>query len=45
MGFLIGKKAGTGHVGSLKIPSFIIVRVRKTLFLERLGRTVDGSLF
>ena len=45
MGLQIGKKAATGHFGSLKIPSFIVVRARKTLFVENMGPTVDGSLF
>jgi apoptosis-inducing factor 2 len=45
MGLQIGKKAGTGHYGSIRIPSFLIVWVRKTLLVEKLGPMVDGSLF
>ena len=45
MGLQIGKKAATGHFGSWKVPSFIIARARKTLFVENMGPTVDGSLF
>ena len=45
MGLQLGKKAGTGHFGSMRIPSFVIVWARKNLFVEKLGPTVDGSLF
>jgi len=45
MGLQIGKKAGTGHFGTFKIPSFIIIRARKTLFVENMGPTVNGALF
>ncbi|KFY48987.1 hypothetical protein V495_00846 [Pseudogymnoascus sp. VKM F-4514 (FW-929)] len=45
MGLQIGKKSGTGHFGWFKIPSFLIVYLRKTLFVERLATTVDGSQF
>ncbi|KAH8892884.1 FAD/NAD(P)-binding domain-containing protein [Thozetella sp. PMI_491] len=45
LGFQIGKKAGTGHLGSWKLPSFVVVFMRKTLFVERFPPTVDGSLF
>jgi len=45
MGLQIGKKAGTGHFGNFKIPSFIIVKARKTLFVENMGPTVNGALF
>ncbi|MCJ1387733.1 hypothetical protein MMC18_000576 [Xylographa bjoerkii] len=45
MGLQIGKKAGTGHFGNIKVPSFIIIRARKTLFVEKMGPTVNGSLF
>jgi hypothetical protein len=45
MGLQIGKKAGTGHFGAWKIPSFVIVMARKNLFIERLGPTIDGSQF
>lgn len=45
MGLQIGKKAGTGHFGNFKIPSFVIVRARKTLFVENMVPTVNGALF
>lgn len=45
MGLQIGKKAGTGFYGNWRIPTFLVVRLRKTLFVERLGPTVDGSQF
>jgi hypothetical protein len=45
MGLSIGKKAGAGHFGTWKIPSFVIMYARKTLFVENLKKTVDGSMF
>ncbi|KAH6884438.1 hypothetical protein B0T10DRAFT_579041 [Thelonectria olida] len=45
MGLQIGKKAGTGHFGSWRIPGFIIIFARKNLFIDKLAPTVDGSLF
>ena len=39
----IGKKVATGHFGNMKIPSFIIIRARKPLFVENIGPTVNGS--
>lgn len=45
MGLQIGKKAATGHFGSWRLPSFIVARARRTLFVENMGPTVDGSLF
>lgn len=45
MGLQIGKEAGTGHIGTFKIPSFIIMWARKTLFVENMGPTVNGALF
>ncbi|KAL2861831.1 putative apoptosis-inducing factor [Aspergillus pseudodeflectus] len=39
----IGKKAGTGHLGSMKLPSFMVAYVRRTLFVEDAPKTVDGS--
>jgi apoptosis-inducing factor 2 len=44
-GLQIGKKAGTGHVGNWKLPSFLVVFMRKTLFTDRLASTVNGSMF
>ncbi|KAL2785908.1 putative apoptosis-inducing factor [Aspergillus keveii] len=38
-----GKKAGTGHAGSMKLPSFMVAYVRKTLFVENGPKTVDGT--
>ncbi|KAL2825079.1 putative apoptosis-inducing factor [Aspergillus cavernicola] len=45
IGVQIGRKAGTGHYGSVKLPGFLITRLRKTLFVESLPKTVDGSVF
>ncbi len=45
MGLQIGKKAGTGHYGSMRLPGFMFVWARKTLLIEKLKGTVDGSLF
>lgn len=40
----VGKKAGTGHMGSMKLPSFVVNMVKgKTLFTEKLTPTVNGS--
>ncbi|KAI1323296.1 hypothetical protein F5Y16DRAFT_412739 [Xylariaceae sp. FL0255] len=44
MGLQIGKKTGTGHMGNFKIPSFLVHFLRKTLFVENLPKTVDGSM-
>ena len=44
-GLQIGKEVGTGHFGDMKVPSFVIVWARKTLFIENLKGTVDGSRF
>ena len=40
MGLQIGKKAGTGHFGSIRIPSSIIIWARKTLFVEKMRSMV-----
>ena len=45
MGCQIGKTAGTGHLGWVKLPSFIVSFLRKNLFVERLASTVDGSAY
>ncbi|KAG9239537.1 hypothetical protein BJ875DRAFT_414260 [Amylocarpus encephaloides] len=45
MGLQIGKKAGTGHRGNIKLPTFVIVWARKNLFTDRMKSTVDGSGF
>ncbi|KAJ9611723.1 hypothetical protein H2200_004907 [Cladophialophora chaetospira] len=45
MGMQIGRKAGTGHYGNTRLPGFLFVWARKTLFIENLKGTVDGSLF
>ncbi|ESZ92491.1 hypothetical protein SBOR_7116 [Sclerotinia borealis F-4128] len=42
----IGKKAGTGHMGGMKFPSFVVNMVKgKTLFTEKLTPMVNGSAF
>lgn len=45
MGCQIGKKAGTGHLGWVKLPSFIVTFLRKNLGVERLASAVDGSAY
>ncbi|KAI1109030.1 hypothetical protein F5Y14DRAFT_456428 [Nemania sp. NC0429] len=45
MGLQIGKKAGAGHVNSWTLPGFIVTMLRKTLFIERLPKLVNGSLY
>ncbi|KAN0099518.1 putative apoptosis-inducing factor [Hyaloscypha variabilis] len=45
MGLTVGKKAGTGHLGSVKLPGFLVTMLRKNLFLDNLGPTVTGSAF
>ncbi|KAI9648579.1 hypothetical protein NHQ30_003216 [Ciborinia camelliae] len=42
----IGKKVGTGHMGPIKFPSFVVNMVKgKTLFTEKLAPMVNGSAF
>jgi hypothetical protein len=43
MGLLIGKKAGAGYMSGWKLPGFLVVMVKKTMFIEKLGPAVDGS--
>jgi hypothetical protein len=43
MGITVGKKAGTGHLGSVKLPGFLVLMLRKNMFLEKVVGTVDGS--
>ncbi|EED19083.1 disulfide oxidoreductase, putative [Talaromyces stipitatus ATCC 10500] len=45
MGCQIGRKTGTGQLGWVKLPSFLIHFLRKHLFVERLEPTVDGSVY
>lgn len=45
MGVQIGRSTGTGFVGYIRLPGFLVTMMRKTLFLERLAGTVDGSVF
>jgi apoptosis-inducing factor 2 len=42
-GIQIGKKAGIGHFGSWTIPSFVIVYVRRMLFMEQMEGWLNGS--
>lgn len=40
----LGRKAGTGHMGGMKLPSFMVVFVKgKTYFTQNLGSLIDGS--
>ncbi|KAL3426605.1 hypothetical protein PVAG01_00114 [Phlyctema vagabunda] len=42
----VGKKSGTGHMGSMKLPSFMVVMVKgKTLFTEKMAPTVSGAAY
>ncbi|KAJ8066606.1 hypothetical protein OCU04_005653 [Sclerotinia nivalis] len=42
----VGKKVGTGHMGGMKFPSFVVNMVKgKTLFTEKLVPMVNGSAF
>ncbi|RDW73543.1 hypothetical protein BP6252_07450 [Coleophoma cylindrospora] len=45
IGLQIGKKAGVGHFGGMRIPGFIVTMIRKSLFVERLVTMGDGSEF
>ena len=45
MGVSVGKKAGTGFLGSVKLPGFLVNMLRKNLFIDNLPTTVDGSAF
>ncbi|KAF2427554.1 FAD/NAD(P)-binding domain-containing protein [Tothia fuscella] len=43
--FQIGKKAGTGYYGNIRLPSFLVVHLRKNLSLQNLRPTIDGTIF
>ncbi|KAH7131848.1 hypothetical protein B0J11DRAFT_576797 [Dendryphion nanum] len=45
MGLQIGKKAGIGHYGNWRIPTWLVVRLRKDLFTDKLVPAVDGSFY
>jgi len=46
MGFQVGKKAATAHFGNwIQMPGFMVVHVRRNLFLEKFGGLLDGSSF
>lgn len=45
MGVQVGKKVATGHFGDWRIPSFVVLWMRKNLFTERFQPMVDGSMF
>ncbi|KAK9366156.1 hypothetical protein V1509DRAFT_630693 [Lipomyces kononenkoae] len=45
MGVQIGRKAGTGYLGSIKLPGFLVSMLRKNLFIDNMGPTVTGSAF
>jgi apoptosis-inducing factor 2 len=44
-GIQIGRKAGMGHFGTWIIPSFVIVYVRRNIFMEKMQGILDGSGF
>ncbi|KAH7364366.1 hypothetical protein BKA65DRAFT_136205 [Rhexocercosporidium sp. MPI-PUGE-AT-0058] len=40
----VGRKAGTGHMGNMKFPSFMVTMVKgKSYFTQTMGPLVDGS--
>ncbi|KAG4426795.1 hypothetical protein IFR04_000226 [Cadophora malorum] len=40
----VGRKAGTGHMGNMKFPSFLVSMTKgKTYFTQTMGPLVDGS--
>lgn len=40
----VGRKAGTGHIGSFKTPSFMVVMVKgKAYFTDKMPKTIDGT--
>jgi len=42
----VGRKAGTGHMGNMKLPSFMVNMVKgKNLFLDKLPNIVSGAAF
>ncbi|KAH6672155.1 hypothetical protein B0J14DRAFT_482971 [Halenospora varia] len=42
----VGKKTGTGHMGNMKLPSFMVVMVKgKGLFMDKMGPVVSGAAF
>jgi hypothetical protein len=45
MGLQIGRKTGTGQIGFIRLPGFLIHFLRRNLFLERVPSFIDGSEF
>ncbi|PQE28020.1 amid-like mitochondrial oxidoreductase protein [Rutstroemia sp. NJR-2017a WRK4] len=42
----VGKKVGTGHMGSIRLPSFLVNMVKgKTLFTDKVPGVITGSNF
>ncbi len=42
----VGRKAGTGHMGNMKLPSFVVNMVKgKALFTEKMPSLINGSAF
>jgi hypothetical protein len=42
----VGRKAGTGHMGSMKLPSFMVNMVKgKGLFMDKMAPMINGSAF
>ncbi|KAL5585716.1 hypothetical protein FOVSG1_013408 [Fusarium oxysporum f. sp. vasinfectum] len=40
----VGKKAGTGHMGNIKFPSFLVSTIKgKTYFTQTMGPMINGS--
>jgi hypothetical protein len=45
MGLQVSRDHATGHLGTWRLPGFLIKKLRKTLFVERLASSVDGSVY
>lgn len=44
MGFQVGKKKATAHLGNwIQMPGFVVVKIRKNLFLEQFAGMLNGS--
>lgn len=42
----VGRKAGTGHMGGMKLPSFMVNMVKgKNLFMDKMPGMISGSAF
>ncbi|CRG89245.1 hypothetical protein PISL3812_06281 [Talaromyces islandicus] len=44
MGVQIGRNTGTGQLGKIRLPGFLVHMLRKNLFLERAGSLVESGV-